>query len=87
MSPDILARIPVPVAPDDSQTISVHIEFEMIPAQGDAPAEMEPRAAIMVDTEGPQPTEQEVWEMAAAWLNGPGYFAAYNRATERLGIA
>lgn len=62
-----LAEIPVNVTPDDTLMIKVHVEYNVLP--GD-PAERVLRDAVMVDTEGPEPTDKQIRELAQEWLDG-----------------
>jgi hypothetical protein len=80
---DILAVIPVNVTcggADDTLSITVRVEYSHVPGN---PAELMLRSAIMVDTEGPEPTDEQVTEWAQDWLDCRGHDAACNRAAER----
>jgi hypothetical protein len=86
----ILADIPLSVAYEDTMNVTVYVEYSArrpwLPdgTDADLELELELRKAIMVDTEGPEPTDKQVTDMAQEWLDGDGFLMACAEAERRL---
>lgn len=77
----ILASIPV-CARADAPRIEVLIEYSPR-LRSDT---LDLVSAVMVDTEGPEPTRKRVRQLAQRWLDGDGFYAARQRAEETYGF-
>ncbi len=83
----IIAGIPINVTCggcDDTLRIEVLIEYVYQPPEGsDTLATLTRKSAVMVDSEGPDPTHAQVLDFAQEWLDGDGYELACAEAERR----